>query len=744
MTLLYGVTIFVSAVLLFSVQPMVGKMTLPSLGGTPAVWNTCMVFFQAALLAGYAYAHGTVRWLGVRRQAALHMVVLLVPLLVLPITLSADAKPPRDGSPAFWLLGRLGMSVALPFFVVSTGAPLLQLWFANTGRRGAKDPYFLYAASNLGSLLALLAYPVLIERSLELDAQTMLWTGGYVALIVLAFACAAVMWRAPAEARIVLTGDSCDADDETAVTMKRRLWWVALAFVPSSLMLGVTAHITTDVAAVPLFWVIPLALYLLTFVFVFARRNPLPVRWMTWILPYVFLPVALLTFSTFRWLGLMTIPVHLAAFFVAAMVCHGELARTRPAARRLTEFFLLMSVGGVLGGVFNGLVAPMVFDGVLEYPLAMVLACLLRPGKAESRKQKVESRKQKVENRFSWLDVGLPAALGVVVIIVVMARDALGLTQSRLGVALVFGVPAFICFAFKERPIRFALGFGVVMLTAGLYANPKVGEVLYAKRNFFGVKRVVLDADGKFYRLYHGSTTHGIQNADPAKREAPLSYYHRSGPLGDVFKVFGGPGGMSPVCVIGLGTGSMAAYVERGQRFTFLEIDPAVERIARDTRFFTYLDRCRGDFDVLLGDGRLTLADFPDGSFEMLILDAFSSDAIPTHLLSREALEIYLSKLTAGGVLAFHVSNRHLKLEPMVAQLAADAGLACLSRHDTKLTADELADGRTQSHWMLMARRPELIARLVDEFGWYVPRIPPGTPVWTDQYCDLLSLFDFS
>ncbi len=731
MTLLYAVTIFVSAILLFSVQPMVGKMTLPSLGGTPAVWNTCMVFFQAALLAGYAYAHGTVRWLGVRRQAALHMVLLTIPLFVLPIGLAAGAKPPADANPMFWLLGRLCVSVGLPFFVVSTGAPLLQLWFAHSGRIGSKDPYFLYAASNLGSLLALLAYPVLIEPSLRVDTQAAVWAAGYGLLIVMAFSCALAMWRAPAGA---LPCGSPQNGEGTAPTMSRRIWWIALAFVPSSLMLGVTAHITTDVAAVPLFWVIPLALYLLTFVFVFARRNPLPTRWMSFLLPYVFLPIALLTFASFRWLGWMTIPVHLGGFFVAAMVCHGELARTRPGTKYLTEFFLLMSVGGVLGGIFNSLIAPLVFDSVVEYPLAMVLACLLRPGKEDSR----ESR---VENRDRWMDVGWPVILGIVVVGAVLMRDATGLTESRAGVAIVFGIPAFICFAFKERPVRFGLGFAVVLLSAALYANPNVGTVLCTYRNFFGVKRVVLDTDGKFNRLYHGSTTHGMQSTDPAQRSEPLSYYHRTGPLGDVFKVFGGPGGKSRVCVIGLGTGSMAAYIEPGQHFTFLEIDPAVERIARDTRFFTFMEYCRGSYEVHLGDGRITLAETPDRSFDMLVLDAFSSDAVPTHLLSQEAVKLYLAKLDTDGILAFHISNRHLNFEPMIASLAAEAGLACLSRADKGLSADERATGKTESHWIVMAGRPDLIAPLADDFAWHAPPVRPDTPVWTDQYCDLLSLF---
>ncbi len=731
MILLYTATIFVSAALLFSVQPMVGKMILPLLGGTPAVWNLCMVFFQAALLAGYAYAHGAVAHFGVRRQALVHLIILATPLPLLPIIVAADPPPPADGTPVLWLLGRLTLAVGLPFLVVSTSAPLLQRWFSATGHAASNDPYFLYAASNAGSLLALLGYPLVIEPLLDLETQTRVWSYGYHLLIVMAVACVAMLWRSSNRAGCATDDSAIDAHPDAAPTSGHRLRWIALAFVPSSLMLGVTAHITTDIAAAPLFWVVPLALYLLTFVLVFARKPFIPTGWMSAATPYMFLPIALLIYSTLRISSWLIVPIHLGAFFLAAMVCHQELARTRPAARHLTEFYLLMSIGGVLGGVFNALVAPVVFTAVVEYPLVMVLACFFRTTSVNAR----------TTERARRMDYLLPVALIVVIVVIVLVRNAVGLAQSQFGLLLVFCVPAMVCFGFKERPVRFALGYAVLLVAVANFAHPVSGERLEVSRNFFGVKKVVLDEDGRFRRLYHGSTTHGIQGTDPATNRTPLSYYYPTGPIGDVFAMTEGQSIRARVGIIGLGTGAIASYAEPGDHITYYEIDPGVERIARDPRYFTFMDQCKGSYDVVLGDGRLTLGRAPDASFGIIILDAFSSDAVPTHLLSAEALDIYMSKLRDDGVLVYHISNRHLNFEPMVAQLAHTAGLACLARADVKVPAREVALGKRGSHWIAMARRMVLLQPLADDFRWSKPDIPPGTPVWTDRYCDIISLF---
>jgi hypothetical protein len=446
--LLFAVTLFLSAALLFCVQPLIAKMILPLLGGAPAVWNTCMVFFQALLLAGYSYAHASIAWLGARRQAMLHLGLLVLPALTLPLLtlpfriahgeplpldlpgLSELANPPTEANPIPWLLLLLLVSVGLPFLVLSTSAPVLQKWFAGTGHPAARDPYFLYAASNLGSMLALLGYPILLEPFLGLVQLSHFWTIGYGAFVLLTLACAVQLWRAPADLQkgihrpeeatgLVLSSSS------RPVTAGRRLCWVALAFVPSSLMLGVTTYLTTDVAAIPLLWVLPLALYLLTFILVFARQPPLSHRGLVWLMPLV---VVLLVFLLMlpQQLQLLFLPLHLVGFFVIALVCHGELARDRPAPAHLTEFYLWLSVGGVLGGLFNGLLAPLVFDRIAEYPLALVLACLLRPSRVDNGAEMPGAPVTTAPGgRFltadRWADLVLPLVVGAVTLGVAFA-----------------------------------------------------------------------------------------------------------------------------------------------------------------------------------------------------------------------------------------------------------------------------------------------------------------------------------
>ena len=392
LTILFGAAILVSSWLLFLVQPMFAKMVLPRLGGTPAVWNTCVVFFQATLLVGYLYAHLTTRWLGVRRQALVHLVVLVLPLFALPIAVTSN-PPPADGTPVWWLLGVLGLSVGLPFFVVSTTSPLLQRWFSTMPHRAAKDPYFLYSSSNFASLLALVSYPAIIEPSLRLADQSRMWTWAYAVFVALVAACAVSLrsWG-----RQGLVHDEVESSTSAAAVATAapdtaapapawgvRLRWLAFSFVPSSLMLGVTTHISTDIAAVPLLWVVPLALYLATFMLVFARRPLVPVRGLARLLPFaVIATVISMMFPSRPW---WLIFLHLTTFFMAALVCHSRLAATRPAPRHLTEFYLWMSVGGVLGGLFNTLAAPLLFIGIVEYPLALAAAAALRPSPAFRR-----------------------------------------------------------------------------------------------------------------------------------------------------------------------------------------------------------------------------------------------------------------------------------------------------------------------------------------------------------------------
>jgi len=734
MQLLYALTLFTSAALLFLVQPMFAKMVLPRLGGTPGVWNTCMVFYQAALLGGYVYAHLATHRLGSRRQAGLHLVLLALPWLVLPIGVVGQWTPRGEANPTLWLLGLLAVAVGLPFLVVSTSAPMLQRWFADTGQTAGKDPYFLYAASNLGSILALLGYPILVEPHLSLPQQAVAWSVGYGLLVALIAACAVGLWLSrppgPGEAAGPVEGQqSQDPADEQGPSWLLRARWLALSFAPSSLLLGVTTHIATDIASVPLLWVVPLALYLLTFVLVFARRQLLPHRWMLRVQPFFVLPLAAWFYLNEARLNWLILPLHLATFFVVAMVCHGELAATRPKARWLTEFYLWMSVGGVLGGLLNAIVAPLVFTSVIEYPLVVVLACMFRPRLWPGP----------VRNRSRVLDLVFPAVLGLAMLGAVEVLTWWYGTVTLLYGGILLGVGAMLCLGLSIRPVRFALGVAVLMFVGARLVGED-GTTLCRERNFFGVVRVKYSASRDANVLVHGSTTHGMQSCDPQRRREPLTYYHRTGPLGQIFDALGQLRPIRRVGAIGLGTGSIAAYGQPGQELTFYEIDPAILRIAENPRWFTYLDDSLAEVRVILGDARLTLASAPPQTYDLLVLDAFSSDSIPMHLVTREAVGLYLQKLAPEGLLALHISNRYLELAPILGRLAHQAGLVCRVQLD-RPTDEEKFEGKLSSHWAVMARRESDLGRILEDSRWEPADVPPGTPLWTDDFSNILSVF---
>ncbi|MBM4285084.1 MAG: hypothetical protein FJ128_07525 [Deltaproteobacteria bacterium] len=739
MLLLFALALFLSATLLFMVQPLVSKMFLPLLGGSPAVWNTCMVFFQAVLLAGYAYSHLTPRWLGVRRQAVAHLGLLLLIALTLPLALPSGQHPPTAGNPIPWLLLMLALAVGLPFFILSTTAPLLQKWFAHTTHTHAGDPYFLYGASNLGSMTALAGYLVLVEPYLPLGSQARFWSAGYGALAVLVFGCAVLLWRSPASSpAAAATTSPITGADPAPPTLGRRLYWVLLALVPSSLMLGVTNHITTDIAAVPLLWVIPMALYLLTFVLVFARRPLLPHRLMVGGETFAVLLVAIFFAVPTRGVWLL-FPLHLAAFFLMAMVCHGELMKSRPDPAHLTEFYLWLSVGGVLGGIFNALVAPVAFSSLVEYPLAIVMACLLRPSEARSP-----------GGLRPWLlDLSLPLYLGLL-LVAVTAGILVGL-ERLLGkivpdsAFLVFlattSIAGLCCSTFRHRPLRFGLGVAAIMMAGALFAGGTKG-VLFQERNFFGVLQVREDAKADLRFLTHGTTLHGAQSLNPARRGEPLTYFTRSGPLGQVFDAVAERSQAWRIGVIGLGVGTIAAYGRPGQEMIFYEIDPAVERVARDPRLFTFLQDCPAKVEVVLGDGRLSLQAAPPGYFDMLIMDAFSSDAVPVHLLTREALQLYFSRLKRDGLLIFNISNHYLDLGAVLASLSRAEELAFLCRHDLDISETDRRFEKAPSSWAAMARQPEILAKLAADSRWQ--KGPAAARVrWTDDFSNILAVFQW-
>jgi hypothetical protein len=724
---LFTFTLFVSAALLFLIEPLVARMVLPLLGGTPAVWNTCVVFFQLALLAGYGYAHLAPRWLGPRLHVPIHLALLFLPILVLPLALPAGWIPTQEVSPVFWLLALLLVMVGLPFFIVSTSAPLLQKWFTRTDHPNAGDPYFLYAASNLGSILALLAYPLLLEPTLSLNSQAQLWTAGYALFVVLVAGCAWCGWRFPASpAPEHKVTDEKPIKPPESLSLRRVLRWLLLAFVPASLVLSVTTYLTTDIAAIPLLWVVPLAIYLLTFVLAFSlpRSHLLLLRWM----PLVVLILVLVLVSEATEPIAVLIPVHLRGLFWIGMVCHGELARDRPDERNLTAFYFWLSAGGVLGGLFNALLAPLLFRTVAEYPLALVLACWLRPADEKS------------SFRVNFWDIVLPLGVGVLTVGLLLGCRVGGLPAGPLTLAVAFAVPLVLCYTLHDRPLRYALGVGALFLASGFYAGVH-GTAQFARRSFFGVHRVALDPTGHYRVLIHGNTIHGQQSRDPGRQREPLNYYHTTGPIGQVFAALRGDPRLQRVGVVGLGTAALCCYAAPGQQWTFYEIDPEVVYIARDSGLFTFFSKCLTRPRVVVGDARLRLQ-HSDDRFGLLVVDAFSSDAIPVHLLTKEALGIYLDHLDDDGILAFNISNRYLDLEAVLANLARDhhPPLVCLAQEDRSLSEKQKADGKSPSHWVVIAHRPEAVAKLTKTAAWRAAHGRPGQSVWKDDFSNLLGV----
>ncbi len=725
----FAVTLFLSALLLFLVQPMFTKMVLPMLGGVPAVWNTAMLFFQTALLAGYAYAHLSARFLGLRWQVILHVGLLALAATALPIAVAPGWTPPTEGMPAGWLSGLFAVSVGLPFFAVSATAPLLQRWFSHSGHETADDPYYLYGASNVGSMLALLGYPVLVEPALTLAGQSASWAWSYGVLVLLIVLSAGYLWRGAAGEGVFVRPGHPLASRSEPVGWLRRAHWLALAFVPSSLLLGVTSHITTDIAAVPLFWVIPLALYLLTFVLTFSRKPLLKHEWLLRAQP-VFILLTATLFLVHDPLVPLTL-LHLATFFVCAMVCHGELWRRRPETSHLTEFYLWMSFGGMLGGVFNAVVSPVVFDSVVEYPLALVLACALRPWTRDT---------------LRLPPPGMIAAILVPAAVCVAVAGLAGLVELSAGKVLwlaVFIVVAAACYVFAKLPWAFALGIAaiLVLLRVAPTDDRATSTVVATERSFFGVYAVTYKRDGRFSALVHGTTIHGAQHVDAAQRREPLTYFYRTGPVGSVFDRLPNAGDRS-VGVVGLGIGTTACYRRPGEDWLFYEIDPLVTELARDQRYFHYLADCAPDAPVIHGDARLSLERLGDRHFDLLILDAFSSDAVPVHLITREALALYRSKLNAGGLLMINITNRNVDLAPVLAALVADAGVTARTQRFVP-TQSEFDDFAAASEWVVVAEDAATLAILDDDARWVPLRPNPGGRPWTDDYSNIFGAMNW-
>jgi hypothetical protein len=725
-TAVFGLTLFLSAGLLFSVQPMVAKMLLPLLGGTPAVWNTCMVFFQGLLLAGYAYAMFISRR-SAGQQIVFQLVLLLLACVSLPIGLSAFwlNSVPANSNPAFWLLACLGGTVGLPFFITSSNGPLLQKWFSNTGFRSSTDPYFLYSASNAGSFVALLSYPVLLEPNFNLQLQSRIWAIGYLLLISLIAVCAFLLWRSRAGVVEIVEPDYPAVSVDNVPSTGKRLRWIALAFVPSSLMLGVTNYLTTDIASLPLLWVVPLAIYLFTLVLAFSRHQVISLRSLTIVLPAITVLFLFVYFSRISIEPTWMIALSLIYFFIAALTCHTRVAALRPGPKHLTEFYLWFSLGGVLGGIFNAVLAPLIFTSVVEYPLIVLLACLLLPG----------GPGEQGSARLGWKDYAKPAAILVGTLVLAVAVNKLA-PGSLSGLVVVLALPMIVAYTARHQPLIFVLCIAAVIVGSTLVSVEN--RTLHVERNFFGVLRVTSNADDSMHAIFHDSTIHGREFTSPQRRCDPISYFHREGPLGYVFTAFRESPAPRNVAVVGLGAGAIFAHAVPSENWTYYEINPAVVEIARDKRYFSYVGECaQVPFNVVLGDARLRLREAPDATYGLIVMDAFSSDAIPVHLITQQALDLYLSKLAPGGLLAFHISNRNLDLRPVVADLATSRNLTGIYLEDK--VADPVK-GKDPSGWVVMTRKDSDNGALAKTPIAY-PLIADGKHLWTDDFSNILSVF---
>jgi SAM-dependent methyltransferase len=672
----FTATTFLSALLLFAIQPMFAKMVLPVLGGSPSVWSVSVFFFQAALLAGYLYAHLLINKVPPHLTGIVHLAVCALALICLPIGMASWFGEPPHGEPYFWQLGLFAASIGLPFMAVSANAPLLQAWFARSGHPDARDPYFMYAASNLGSLIALLGYPLILEPTFGLSQLSHLWAYAYV-LLVLAIGSSFFLMRG-AQAGGVSEAAPAPAGDSTtpaeAPTLTKRLTWIGLAFVPAALVTAFTVQTTTDVASAPLLWVGPLALYLLTFVLVF-RDPPLISRAALLFLHLIALAIVLiaLSFQTHDWFILSFTGV--AALFTTAMLAHRTLYEARPAPQYLTEFYLWMSFGGALGGMFTALVAPKLFSEIYEYPLLLALSMACRPGALN-----LGTDKQRV--RDEAIVLWLIAAVGALLIVLLQPGSWLSgyigeWRIARFGLTpLVVMILAAALLANVNYAPRQLVAAGLMCLAlVTLPSAVRQADSLVTQRSFFGVYRVSDSPETGYRTLVHGTTLHGAQRVyDEEGKEVddtlPTTYYYPGSPIGQTIakrrEVLAAKGEKGRYGIVGLGTGSSSCHKQEGEGWKFFEIDPTVIAIAKNPKNFTFVSKCQPDIDIAIGDARLTMAKEPDSSFDLFIIDAFTSDAIPVHMLTKEAVQLFLNKLKPDGVVLLHTSNRYLDLNSVL------------------------------------------------------------------------------
>lgn len=725
---LFTLTIFVGSFLLFLVQPMVARMALPQLGGAPAVWNSAMLVYQALLLGGYAYAH----WIGrfaVRRQAAVHLVLLAIAALWLPVGL-ANIAPPATGQEALWVPLFLAASIGPVFFVVAAQAPLMQRWFAADGN--AADPYTLYAASNLGSFSGLISYPLLVEPLMPLALQSVGWAAGYGVLALLVILTARARWTASGGTTAGTAAVSAPP------TLRQIVHWLLLAAVPSGLMLSTTTHLTTDIFAMPLLWVIPLGLYLLSFVFAFGNwpRTADTIR--------IIAPAFLLLSGGLAMLSdsngsLLVAFASLIMLFVVSTALHSHLYDRRPATDRLTLFYLVMSAGGAIGGLFAALIAPLLFDWVYEHPILVLTAALLLPLPA----------------LVPWANRLHPvtARFVVIALVTLAAAAALPFANRWDGGSLqlaAIGFAALVGLAVIPWRWAFATVLALVMFVVGGATTISKSLEGQRTRSYFGVYTVRDDTQAQRRMLAHGTTLHGMMLTAKGRELTPTTYYAAQSGVGLALErapvLFGNA---ASVGIVGLGTGTLACYRQPGQAWDFYEIDQAMVDIARDSGLFAFIPRCAPDARMLVGDARIELAKQPAGRYDILAIDAFSSDAIPLHLLTSEAFGVYARSLKPGGILVVHISNRFFDLEPVLASEAARRGWATAVRLDepTKAAQDS---GATGSTWVAFSEDPARLAALTGPLvprarsaepdAWVATRLVPGFTGWTDDFASVLPI----
>lgn len=737
--------------MLFIIQPIVGKIVLPSLGGVPSVWTTCMIFFQTTLLVGYIYADQSTKRLGITKQSIIHIFLLTGSLIALPISIDLTGASDAWQQPSFWLLTRLAISAGFVFFLIASNAPMLQRWYSFTNQKDSNDPYFLYAASNIGSLAALLGYPFLIEPFISIQAQKHIWSAIYVFVSASIFICATIVWKSPVSLK-----EAKENEQQTKLhaSNKQAFFWCFAGFVPCSGMLAVTSYISTDISSGPLLWIIPLSIYLFSFILVFAKTDYWrEINWQR----YLFSASVLVSMMFYMrlvneiWFSSL---LHLIFLFLLSMFFHSQLAKSRPAPSLLNSFFVWMSLGGILGGLFNGLAAPLLFNTQFEYIFTILLSMSYLTIFSKSQSEKNLSF---LTEFLLMASVMLPLAL-----FGRFSRYNAGAILSLSGILAV--VLAAACmqlfFRFKNHAfIAYSALIFHLFITFGYDSS-----LIYVNRNFFGTIRVrtnrmsIRELDpghpedvekDVFHSLYHGTTLHGVERRITDTRiPLPLSYYSRESPVGNVMRSGRINRRHERIGIIGLGCGTMAWYGRPWQKFDFFEIDPAMAALAKNEQYFSYLANSQAQWRIILGDARIRLNNKQDNFYDLIIIDAYSSDAIPTHLLTVEAFELYLQKLKEDGAILMHLSNRYFSLGPVVARICKELGLYAIeSRHRPSSHSYHYdwydLNQISGSYWVAVSTSKSELDKLSILGRWKSMKIKPEFSLWSDNHVNLLEAYNW-